>query len=109
MTKIRLHQTGTAPVEIAQPSVGDTILDSNSTNKEGYAQYEGLSTTAQAARLNAAASQLGLQSGTSSSRSSSWSTDINTTFTVTFGGYSVTNGDGTTTTVNGDNHMRVFF
>jgi|TARA_B100001093_G_scaffold352195_1_gene336635 hypothetical protein len=109
MTKIRLHQTGSVPAEIAVPSVGDTVLDSNSTNKEGYVQYETLSTTAQSARLSAAASQLGLQAGTSSSRSSSWSTDINTTFTVTFGGYSVTNGDGTTTTVNGDNHMRVFF
>ena len=109
MTKIRLHQTGSVPAEIAVPSVGDTVLDSNSTNKEGYVQYESLSTTAQAARLSAAASQLGLQAGTSSSRSSSWSTDINTTFTVTFGGYSVTNGDGSVTTVSGANHMRVFF
>jgi hypothetical protein len=109
MTKIRLHQTGSVPAEIAVPSVGDTVLDSNSTNKEGYVQYETLSTTAQSARLSAAANQLGLQAGTSSSRSSSWSTDINTTFTVTFGGYSVTNGDGTTTTVRGTDHMRVFF
>mgnify|MGYP006242028489 CR=1 FL=1 len=109
MTKIRLHQTGSVPGEIAQPSVGDTVLDSNSTNKEGYVQYESLSTTAQASRLSASASQLGLQSGTSSSRTSSWSTDINHTFTVTFGGYSVTNGDGSTTTVSGADHMRVFF
>ena len=109
MTKIRSQQTAPVPTQIPVPSVGDTVLDSNSTNKEGYVQYETLSTTAQSARLSAAASQLGLQAGTSSSRSSSWSTDINTTFTVTFGGYSVTNGDGTTTTVNGDNHMRVFF
>ena len=109
MTKIRLHQTGSVPAEIAVPSVGDTVLDSNTTNKEGYAQYESLSTTCQSSRLSAAANQLGLQSGTSSVRNSSWSTDINHTFTVTFGGYSVTNGDGTTTTVNGENHMRVFF
>ena len=109
MTKIRLHQSGSVPTEIASPSVGDTVEDSNSTSKEGYVQYESLSTTAQAARLSVAASQLGLQAGTSSSRTSSWSTDINHTFTVTFGGYSVTNGDGSVTTVSGADHMRVFF
>ena len=109
MTKIRLHQTGSVPSEIAQPSVGDTVEDSNATSKEGYAQYESLSTTCQASRLTAAASQLGLQAGTSSQRTANWSTDINHTFTVTFGGYSVTNGDGTVTTVSGADHMRVFF
>ena len=109
MTKLRLHQTGSVPSEILAPSVGDTVLDSNTTNKEGYAQYESLSSTCQASRLSAAANQLGLQGGTSSTRTSSWSTDINHTFTVTFGGYSVTNGDGSTTTVNGADHMRVFF
>jgi len=109
MTKIRLHQTGSVPAEIAEPSVGDTVEDSNTTTKEGYVQYETLSTTCQASRLTAASSQLGLQAGTSSSRSASWSTDINHTFTVTFGGYSVTNGDGSTTTISGADHMRVFF
>lgn len=109
MTKIRLHQTGSVPSEIAEPSVGDTVEDSNTTTKEGYVQYESLSTTCQASRLSAAANQLGLQSGTSSSRGSSWSDDINHSFTVTFGGYSVTNGDGTTTTISGADHMRVFF
>ena len=109
MNKIRLHQTGSVPAEIAQPSVGDTIEDSNATSKEGYAQYESLSTTCQASRLSAASNQLGIQSGTFSSRSANWSTDINHTFTVTFGGYSVTNGDGSTTTVSGADHMRVFF
>ena len=109
MTKIRLHQTGSVPTEIASPSVGDTVEDSNSTSKEGYVQYETLSTTCQASRLTANASQLGLQAGTSSQRTSSWSTDINHIFTVTFGGYSVTNGDGSVTTVSGADHMRVFF
>jgi len=110
MYKIRYHQTGSPTLaEIAQPTVGDTVEDSNSTSKEGYAQYEALSITAQADRLSAAADQLGLQAGTSSQRTSSWSTDINHTFTVTFGGYSVTNGDGSTTTVSGTDHMRVFF
>ena len=109
MTKIRLHQTVSVPAEIAQPSVGDTVEDSNATSKEGYVQYESLSTTCQASRLTAAANQLGLQAGTSSQRTARWSTDINHTFTVTFGGYSVTNGDGSTTTVSGAEHMRVFF
>ena len=109
MTKIRLHQTGSVPAEIATPSVGDTVEYSNATSKEGYVQYESLSTTCQASRLRAAASQLGLQAGTSSQRTANWSTDINHTFTVTFGGYSVTNGDGTVTTVSGTDHMRVFF
>ncbi len=109
MTKIRLHQTGLAPSEIAKPSIGDTVEDSNVTSKEGYVQYEDLSITCQSARLNAASNQLGLQAGTSSVRSAAWSTDINHLFTVTFGGYSVTNGDGSTTTVSGADHMRVFF
>lgn len=109
MTKIRLHQTGAVPTEIASPAIGDTVEDSNNTSKEGYAQYEALSITCQSARLNAAANQLGLQAGTSSTRSASWSTDINHTFTVTFGGYAVTNGDGSTTTISGAEHMRVFF
>ena len=109
MTKIRLHQTGAVPTEIASPAIGDTVEDSNNTSKEGYAQYEALSITCQSARLNAAANQLGLQAGTSSTRSASWSTDINHTFTVTFGGYAVTNGDGSTTTISGAEHMRVVF
>jgi hypothetical protein len=109
MYKIRLHQTGNAPTEIAQPAVGDTVEDSNATSKEGYAQYEALSITAQSARLNAAANQLGLQNGTSSQRTASWSSDINHLFTVTFPGYTVTNGDGSQTVVSGAEHMRVFF
>jgi len=109
MTKIRLHQTGSVPAEILAPSTGDNIEDSNSVSKEGYAQYESLSITAQSARLSASANQLGLQSGTSSTRTASWSTDINHIFTVSFGGYSVTNGDGSTTVVSGAEHMRVFF
>ena len=109
MTKLRLHQTGAVPSEIVAPTAGGTIEDSNSVSKKGYAQYEGLSITCQSARLSAAASQLGLQSGTSSARTASWSTDINHIFTVSFGGYSVTNGDGTTTTVSAAEHMRVFF
>lgn len=108
--KCRLHQTGnTNLAEIVQPVVTDIIEDSNSTNKKGYAQYEALSVTAQGARLNSASNQLGLQAGTSSQRTASWSSDINHLFTVTFGGYSVTNGDGSTTTVSGAEHMRVFF
>lgn len=110
MYKIRLHQTGnTTLAEINQPSVGDTVEESNTTTKEGYAQYEALSITCQGARLSAAANQLGLQAGTSSQRTASWSTDINHIFTVTFPGYAVTNGDGSTTTISGAEHMRVFF
>lgn len=109
LTKIRVHQTGALPAEIAPPSVGDTVEDSNTTSKEGYVQYEDLSITAQASRLSVASSQVGLEPGVSSSRSASWSNDIDHHFTVTFGGYSVTNGDGSITTVSGADHMRVFF
>lgn len=110
MYKVRLHQTGnTTLAEIAQPVVGNTVEDSNNTTKKGYAQYESLSVTCQSARLNAAASQLGLQAGTSSQRTAAWASDINHLFTVTFAGYSVTNGDGSTTTISGAEHMRVFF
>ena len=109
INKCRVHQTGSAVTQIAQPSVGDIIEDSNTTTKEGYVQYEDISITAQASRLSAASNQLGLQSGTSSVRNSNWSTDINHIFTVTFGGYSVTNGDGSVTTISANDHMRVFF
>tara|TARA_B100001057_G_C22867549_1_gene957245 strand:- start:206 stop:1120 length:915 start_codon:yes stop_codon:yes gene_type:complete len=109
INKIRIHQTGSTVTQIDPPEVGDIIEDSNSSTKEGYVQYEDISITAQAARLSAAASQLGLQSGTSSVRNSNWSTDINHIFTVTFGGYSVTNGDGSVTTISAVDHMRVFF
>jgi len=109
MYRIRLHQTGAVPTEIAQPSVGDTVEESNTISKEGYVQYESLSITCQGARLNVNANQTGLQAGTSSQRTASWSTDINHIFTVTFPGYAVTNGDGSTTTIIGAEHMRVFF
>ena len=56
MTKIRLHQTGSVPAEIAEPSVGDTVEDSNTVTKEGYVQYETPSTPSQDARLTAASS-----------------------------------------------------
>ena len=109
MVKCRVHQTGTTPTEIVEPLIGDTIEDSNTVTKKGYVQYETLSVTCQSSRLLADSSQLGLQAGTSSVRTANWSTDINHIVTVTFGGYSVTNGDGTVTTISGADHMRVFF
>tara|TARA_B100000900_G_scaffold410265_1_gene427751 strand:+ start:2655 stop:3575 length:921 start_codon:yes stop_codon:yes gene_type:complete len=111
MTKIRLHQTGSNPTEIDPPEVGDIIEDSNSTTKEGYAQYESLSITCQASRLSAASSQMGSTepSGGTSSRTADWNFDINHIFRVSFAAYTVTNGDGSTTTVSAADHMRVFF
>jgi len=109
MVKCRVHQTGSTPTEIVAPVTGNTIEDSNTTSKTGYVEFENLSLTCQTSRLNVSAGNLGLQAGTESSRSSSWSSDINHIVTVTFGGYSVTNGDGTVTTVSSSDHMRVFF
>jgi len=110
LTKIILHQTGSSPTgDIAEPSVGDTVEDSNNTTKEGYAQYETLSITAQTNALNAAASQLGIESGISSQRTASWASDINHIVRVRFAAYTVTNGDGSTTSVSAADHMRVFF
>ena len=62
MVKCRIHQTGSTPTEIVVPVVGDTVEDSNATSQKGYAQYETLSNTCQAARLNVDAGELGLQS-----------------------------------------------
>ena len=109
LTKIRLHQTGSNPTEIDPPEVGDIIEDSNATTKEGYAQYEALSITAQSNSLVAAASQLGVEAGISSFTDTNWSSDINHIVRVRFASYSVTNGDGSTTTVSASDHMRVFF
>ena len=47
MTKIRLHPNRIRIAEIAEPSVGDTVEDSNTVTKEGYVQYETPSTTVQ--------------------------------------------------------------
>ena len=41
----RVHQTGTAPSEIAIITQGSTILDSDTVNKKGVAQFENLTTT----------------------------------------------------------------
>jgi len=111
LTKIRLHQTGSNPTEIDPPEVGDIIEDSNATTKEGYAQYESLSITAQSNALAAASSQLGSAepAGGTSSRTADWNSDINHIFRVSFASYTVTNGDGSTTTVSAADHMRVFF
>ena len=109
MIKCRVHQTGSSPTEIVTPVTGNTIEDSNPTTKKGYVEFENLSLTCQTSRLNASAGNLSLQSGTESIRSSSWSSDIDHIVTVTFGGYSVTNGDGSTVSVSSNDHMRVFF
>tara|TARA_B100000214_G_scaffold373674_1_gene354520 strand:+ start:1217 stop:2131 length:915 start_codon:yes stop_codon:yes gene_type:complete len=109
MVKCRLHQTGSTPTEVVAPVIGNTIEDSNATSKKGYAQFESLSTTCQTSRLNVDAGQLGLQSGISSSRTANWSSDITHIVTVTFGGYTVTNGDGSNTVISANDHMRVFF
>ncbi len=109
MTKCRVHQTNAIPTSALAVSAGDSIDDDNSTSKKGYAQYESLSTTCQTARLSVGAGQTGVESGIASSRTTNWSTTITHEVTVSFTGYSVTNGDGSTTTISNVDHMRVFF
>ena len=109
MTKCRVHKTNATPTSALAIAAGDTLEDDNSTSKKGYAQYESLSTTCQTARLSLGAGQTGVESGIASSRSSSWSTTITHEATISFTGYTVTNGDGSTTTISNVNHMRVFF
>lgn len=87
INKCILHQTGSATTAIVQPVAGDTVEESNSTNKKGWAQFEANATTAETNRLTSSSGNFATETEVTESRTNSWgsSTDsINATFTATF-------------------------
>ena len=58
INKCILHQTGSATTAIVAPSSGDIIEEDNSSNKQGWAQYEATATTAETNRLTANAGNM---------------------------------------------------
>ena len=109
MRKCRIHQTGSIPAEIASIAIADTIEDSNATNKKGLAQYEALSLDIVNDRLLIAAGQASVEDGVESFTDTDWNGTIYHEVTVTFQAYSVTNGDGSTTSITATDHRRAFF
>ena len=109
MRKCRIHQTGSIPAEIASIAIADTIEDSNTTNKKGLAQYEGLSLDIVNDRLLIAAGQASVEDGVESFTDTDWNGTIYHEVTVTFQAYDVTNGDGSTTNITATDHRRAFF
>ena len=109
MRKCRIHQSGSIPAEIATIAVGNTVEDSNATNKKGLVQYEGLSLDIVNDRLNIAAGQASVEAGVESFTDTDWNGTIYHEVTITFQAYNVTNGDGTTTNITATDHRRAFF
>lgn len=108
--RARLHQTGSNPTDIAEITAGvDIVEDNNSSSNKGYSQYEAESILSSSQRLTKAGSQMQTEAGVTSTRTASWNGRIYHEVTVTFNGYSVTNGDGSTTAISGADHRRAFF
>ena len=80
----RVHQTGTAPSEIAIISSTDTILDSDTINKKGVAQFENLTTTLENEKFQIHSSQGTAEATTSATYTSSWNGTLIHLLNVTF-------------------------
>lgn len=110
--KARVHQTGSIPTEIAQVVAGsDEVEDSNTTTKKGMTQYEGLSLDVVADRLLVATGQAGIeaQPSATSFTDTNWNGTIRHDVRVTFSGYTITNGDGSTVEMTAADAARVYF
>ena len=68
----RVHQTGTAPSEIAIITQGSTILDSDTVNKKGVAQFENLTTTLENEKFQIHSSQATAEAAKTAQYSSAW-------------------------------------
>ena len=110
LKKLRVHQTATVPSEIALVTSGNIIEESNATNRKGIAQFESLASSANTNRLDVGAGVNLVESTTaSSSTNTDWNGTIRHDVTVTFKAYTVTNGDGSTTSMSAADARRVFF
>ena len=80
----RVHQTGTAPSEIAIISSTDTILDSDTINKKGVAQFENLTTTLENEKFQIHSSQATAEAAKTAQYSSAWNGTLVHLLDVTF-------------------------
>lgn len=84
MANGRVHQTGTAPTEIAIIASADTILDSDTVNKKGVAQFENLTTTLENDKFAIHSSQATAEAATTATYTSSWNGTLIHLLDVTF-------------------------
>ena len=80
----RVHQTGTAPSEIAIITQGSTILDSDTVNKKGVAQLENLTTTLENEKFQIHSSQATAEAAKTAQYSSAWNGTLVHLLDVTF-------------------------
>ena len=80
----RVHQTGTAPSEIAIITQGSTILDSDTVNKKGVAQFENLTTTLENEKFQIHSSQATAEAAKTAQYSSAWNGTLVHLLDVTF-------------------------
>tara|TARA_B100000902_G_scaffold363983_1_gene383625 strand:- start:559 stop:1449 length:891 start_codon:yes stop_codon:yes gene_type:complete len=80
----RVHQTGTAPTEIAIIGTGTTILDSDTVNKKGVAQFENLTTTLENEKFQIHGTQGTAEAAKSASYTTSWNGTLTHILDVTF-------------------------
>jgi hypothetical protein len=80
----RVHQTGTAPTEIAIIGAGSTILDSDTVNKKGVAQFENLTTTLENEKFQIHGTQGTAEAAKTASYTTSWNGTLTHILDVTF-------------------------
>lgn len=110
--RARVHQDGAIPTEIAQVTQNvDVIEESNTTTKEGIAQYEALSLDVVADRLLVATGQAAIenQAAATSFTDTNWNGTIRHDVRVQFVSYTITNGDGSTVEMTAADAARVYF
>jgi hypothetical protein len=88
MFAARVHQTGTAPTQIADMVVGNTIGENDSENPngtaKGYTDFEGLLPSIEGDKFLLHPSQASVEAAITSSRTTDWNGVITHEFTVTF-------------------------
>ena len=80
----RVHQTGVTPTEIAIISQSDVVLDSDTINKKGVAQFENLTTTLENEKFQIHSSQGTAEAAISAQYTSNWNGTLAHLIDVTF-------------------------
>ncbi len=80
----RIHQTNTSPSEIAIINTTDVILDDDSINKKGVAQFENLTTTFENDRFDCDVNQATVETGVQGQYTVAWNGQLDHIVNVTF-------------------------
>tara|TARA_Y100000287_G_scaffold35703_1_gene26811 strand:- start:835 stop:1737 length:903 start_codon:yes stop_codon:yes gene_type:complete len=81
----RIHQTGAQPTEIAFIQATDVVLDSDTINKKGVAQFENLVTTLENDKFVIAPTQSSAEAVLSAQYTTSWNGTLTHVMNITFG------------------------